>query len=399
MSAARKFVTVTIPVFVAAVLVVAGGVELWVRARWNPKNGTPGLFLSDARRGQRFAPNYDGWFAGVPVHINNLGFRDPRDYSTAKRPGTFRIVFLGDSVTFGHGSVYEHTYPYLFEQKLKAWRPDVDWQVWNLAVPGYNTSQELEHLKEIGPQFSPDLVVIGFFENDLVDNSDAGSPGVVRTLAAAAVSAAQRHIYSFDLYKKVYMRLAWKMSASDAYRQRLEAIAAEEKLLQTVEDASLLTQQAITNFDRLSGEQLRGSCLHPAPPSHALVDAVQREEGYNDWLRAVRSIQRFNTDGTYRIVFFLNVPPPQCPDTNEVFYDEGDSGVNSLFMKVMSAGTPAVSMHDALLHVRPSQMPGINGHAIGNSNVVKAEVLFAFLSDRVLPEALQRQRQTSAAAR
>ena len=74
------------------------------------------------------------------------------------------------------------------------------------------------------------------------------------------------------------------------------------------------------------------------------------------------------------------------------------TSLNALFMSVMSDGTPAVSVHDALAHVRPSQMPGINGHSIGNSNVVKAEVLFSFLSDRVLPEALRRQRQTSAAA-
>ena len=100
-------------------ILVAAGVEVWVRARWNPKNGQPGLFLSDAVRGQRFAANYDGWFAGVPVHINNLGFRDSRDYSLTKSPKTFRIIFLGDSVTFGHGSVYEHSYPYLLEQKLK----------------------------------------------------------------------------------------------------------------------------------------------------------------------------------------------------------------------------------------------------------------------------------------
>ena len=67
-----------------------------MRATWNPKRGTPGLFLVDAVRGQRFAPNYSGWFAGVPVHINNLGFRDPRDYQLAKGPRTFRIVTLGD---------------------------------------------------------------------------------------------------------------------------------------------------------------------------------------------------------------------------------------------------------------------------------------------------------------
>ena len=383
--AVRKLFAVTGPACVAAVLLSGAAVEIWVRATWNPKRGTPGLFLTDAVRGQRFAANYNGWFAGVPVRINTLGFRDPRDYSLAKGLRTFRIVFLGDSVTFGHSAVYEHTYPYLLEQRLEQWRPDVDWQVWNLGVPGYNTSQELAHLKEVGPQFAPDLVIVGFFENDLVDNRDAGSPGAVRVLAARALSVAQQHVYSFDLYKKVVLRLAWKASASDAYRRRLEGIADDEKLLTTVEDASLLQQQAITKFDRLSDEQLRGSCPSAAPADRALVDAARRQPGYAEWLDAVRGFQRLNHEGAYRILFFLNVPPPQCPDTDEVFYDEGGNGLNALFMKVMSDGAPAVSMHDALLRVRPSQMPGIKGHSIGNSNVVKAEVLFNYLRDRTLP--------------
>jgi GDSL-like Lipase/Acylhydrolase family len=374
----RKLAAVTLPALVVSLL-LAAAIEIWVRATWNPKRGTPGLFLTDAVRGQRFAPNYDGWFAGVPVHINNLGFRDPRDYSLPKGQKTFRIVFLGDSVTFGHSSVYEHTYPYLLEQRLKQWRPEVDWQVWNLGVPGYNTSQELAHLEEIGRQFAPDLVIVGFFENDLVDNRDVGHPGALKQTVPRVLSVAQRHIYSFDLYKKVILRLAWALSSSDAYKRRLVSIADDEKLLMTVEDASLLKQQAITNFDRLSDEQLRGTCPHPPAPSGALVDAVQHQDGYADWLRAVRGFQRLSREGAYRIVFFLNVPPPQCPDTDEVFYDEGPASLNAFFTKVMSDGMPVVSMHDALLHVRPSQMPGIKGHSIGNSNVVKADVLFDYL--------------------
>ncbi len=396
----RKIFTVTLPAAIIAMFVLAVAAEIWVRVTWKPKRGTPGLFLVDPVRGQRFAANYSGWFAGVPVHINNLGFRDPRDYDLAKGPLTFRIVVLGDSVTFGHSSVYEHTYPYLLEQHLKQWRPDVDWQVWNVAVPGYNTSQELAHLNEIGPQFNPDLVVVGFFENDLVDNRDVGAPGLARKTGAAVLSFLQRHIYSFDLYRKVILRLAWKLSSSDAYRQRLEAIADDEKLLATVEDASLLRQQAITNFDRLNDEQVRGTCPHPIPADGSLVRAVQHEPGYVEWINAVRGFQRLEREGRYHIVFFLNVPPPQCPDTDQLFYDEGENGMNTLFMRVMSDGTPAVSVHDALLHVRPSQMPGIRGHSIGNSNVVKAEVLFDYLRDRVLPTLVPpRQTQTSAAAR
>ena len=396
----KKLFTVTLPAACITVLVLAAAVEVFVRVTWNPKRGTPGLFVVDPVRGQRFAPNYNGWFAGVPVHINNLGFRDPRDYALSKGPRTFRIVTLGDSVTFGHSSIYEHTYPYLLEQHLRKWRPDIDWQVWNVAVPGYNTSQELAHLKEIGPQFKPDLVIVGFFENDLVDNREVGAPGIVRKTGARILSFAQRHVYSFDLYKKAILRLVWKLSSSDAYRRRLEGIADDEKLLATVEDASLLKQQAITDFDRLSDEQLRGSCPHAPAATRALIDAAQQQPGYADWVKAVRGFQQLEREGAYHVVFFLNVPPPQCPDTDEVFYDEGDNGLNALFMKVMSDGTPAVSVHDALLHVRPSQMPGIRGHSIGNSNVVKAESLFEYLRDRELPTLVPPpQTQTSAAAR
>ena len=62
-----------------------------------------------------------------------------------------------------------------------------------------------------------------------------------------------------------------------------------------------------------------------------------------------------------------------------MFYDEGPNSLDAFFTRVMSDGMPVVGMHDALLHVRPSQMPGIKGHSIGNSNVVKAEVLFDYL--------------------
>jgi hypothetical protein len=374
----RRILVVTVPAFLIATFVFAAAIEVWVRATWDPRRGTPGLFLTDAVRGQRFAANYDGWFAGVPVHINNLGFRDPRDYALAKGPRTFRIVFLGDSVTFGHSSVYEHTYPYLLEQRLKMWRPGVDWQVWNLGVPGYNTSQELAHLEAVGPAFAPDLVIVGFFENDLVDNRDNSHPGFARVVAARVLSQLQRHVYSFDLYKKVVLRLVWRLSASDAFGRRLESLADDEKLLATVKDASLLKQQAITPVDYVSDEELRTACPHQPAPNHVVVDAVEHREGYRDWLDAIRGFQRLSREGAYRILFFLNAAPGYCPDT-DTFYDEGPTGLNAFLVRTIGAGLPVVSSHDAFLHRRPSQMPAANGHSLGNSNVIKADVLFDYL--------------------
>jgi hypothetical protein len=380
----RKVLTVTLPAFLVCGVVAAAAMEVWVRARWEPKRGTPGFFLSDPVRGLRLAANYRGWFAGVPVQINRLELRDPREYDLAKGPHTFRVLVLGDSVTFGHGSVYEHTYPYLLEQRLKAWRPETDWQVWNAAVPGYNTSQELAHLREVGPLFTPDLVIVGFFENDLIDNHESTAPGALRRLQSRALAVAQRHVYSLDVYKKVYLQLAWKLSASDDYRRRLEHLGSGETMITSVADASTLPQQALTPVERLTDAQVRDiNCIYGMKPNPTLIPAIEHAPGFARWLAAVRGLQRLNATGTYRIVFFLNDVPPVCPD-GDVFYDGGTKAIDDFYLRIMSEGTLAVSCYDAFLHRRPSQMPNAAGHSIGNANAVKADVLFEFVRDRLV---------------
>ena len=226
-----RLVAVSLPALLVALAVLAACVEVWTRARWDPRQGTPGFFLPDPVRGQRLAAGYTGWFAGVPVKINQLELHDDREYALAKGPNTFRILVLGDSVTFGHGSVGEHTYPRLLEDRLRAWKPAIDWQVWNAGVPGYNTSQELAHLLEVGPAFQPDLVIVGFFENDLVDNHPIAHPGRVVRAATSGFAFLRRHLYSLELYKRVYLTLAWRLSTRTDYRRRLEHLGTEEALI------------------------------------------------------------------------------------------------------------------------------------------------------------------------
>jgi hypothetical protein len=378
----KKLLFVTVPALLVVVAVVAGAVEVWVRASWDARKGVPGFFVSDPVRGQRLAANYSGWFAGVPVHINSLELRDTREYALEKGPRTFRILVLGDSVTFGHGSVYEYTYPYLLEQQLKAWRPDVDWQVWNAAVPGYNTSQELAQLVEVGPRFKPDLVVVGFYENDLIDNSEPRQPGAITRAVYRGLSFARRHIYSLELYKRVVLTIAWRLSSSDEYRLRLDHVGTEEALLTRASDARALEQQRLSPYDWLSDDEVAAyRCPEGMKPDHAVVDAVQRQTGFRDWLEAVRGFQALQASGAYRIVFFLNVVPRECYDR---FYD-ATRVMNDFYLQVMGNGTPAVSCHEAFLHTRPSQMPFAAGHSLGNANALKANVLFDFLRTRVLP--------------
>jgi len=382
-AAIGKFLTLTLPALMLTVLAAGAGVEAWVRWRWDPLKGSPGFFESDPMRRQRLAPDYTGWFAGVPVHINRLGFRDDREYSLAKGASTFRILVLGDSVTFGHGSVGEHTYPFLLEQKLKAWRPDVDWQVWNLGVPGYNTSQELAYLLQVGPTFHPDLVIVGFFENDLIQNDDVPSVIQNNTPASVLKSLVQRHLYSLELYRRVYLTLLWKIGHSNAYYQRLEHLAVEDELLAKTEQVNDLAQQRLTPIERLTDEQVRTfNCVYGQRPNPAVIEDMQRDAGFAPWLGAVRRLQALNISGQYRMLFFLNLAPPVCPD-GDMFYDGGSVAINAFFLKTFSEGAPAVSAYDELRHRRPSQMPNACCHAIGNTNLVKAEVLFDFVRDRM----------------
>ncbi|HYU78697.1 MAG TPA: GDSL-type esterase/lipase family protein [Vicinamibacterales bacterium] len=383
-----RLVAITVPSILLSGFVAAIAIEIWVRSAWNPRKGSPGLFVSDAARGQRLAPNYDGWFAGVPTHINNLGFRDDRDYALEKGLNTFRILVLGDSVTFGHGAI--HTYPRLLEDKLRGWRHDVDWQVWNAGVPGYNTSQELAQLLEVGPAFKPDLVVVGFYDNDVTDNQPVAPVSRAAVAGSSVLAWLQRHIYSYEFYKRAGLQLASRLSRSEDYRLRLQHVGTEEALLQHVDRVANLEEQVIGEYDRLSDTDVAQlKCPDGEKPDPAFEQKLHQIPGWEHWLNAVRRLQQLHHEGTYRIVFFLQVVPPVCAD-GDYFYAGGTGESNRLFTTLMADDrVPAVSTFDAFLHRRPSQMPLARGHTIGNSNMTKAEVLFDYLRTMVLPPLLQ----------
>lgn len=387
----RRLLFLSLPAALVASGLAGILVEAWVRFQWDDRQGTPGFFLSDPVRGNRLAAGYDGWFAGVPVKINGLGFRDRREYSLTKAPGTFRILVLGDSVTFGHGTLDTTTYPFLLEQRLKAWRPDVNWEVWNLGVPGYNTGQELAYLNEVGPKYQPDLVVIGFFPNDFTNNDVVSSPSLRRRAASAVQRTMQRYLYSYELYKKVFLTLRWRLLTHADDRRRIEHLAGEEQLLGRGEDASLLASQRLTGVERFDDRQVR-EFLCPgesrqADPSGAeeLRASIRaRTPAIAPWLDAVRGLQQLGRDGAYRLMFFINMAPKVCQGADR-FYDLGSLSDDDLLVEVLGDGVPVASVTREFMHYRPSQMPAAGGHSIGNSNRVKADVLFDFLRTRVLP--------------
>jgi hypothetical protein len=108
----------------------------------------------------------------VTAHINSLGFRG-KELSTAKKPGTIRILILGDSQTFGWGVGDEETYSSRIEQILhQKGYPNIE--VINAGwTSGFSPDTYYLFLKSRGMEFNPDIVLMGFFVySDITDLSE-----------------------------------------------------------------------------------------------------------------------------------------------------------------------------------------------------------------------------------
>lgn len=97
---------------------------------------------------------------------NLFGFRSPYE-SVGKDPGTFRVLALGDSFTWGDRVADpDSTWPALLEASLERRWPDRVVQVVNMGQRGWTTRNEAELLRRLGWQLEPDLVLVQFNVND-----------------------------------------------------------------------------------------------------------------------------------------------------------------------------------------------------------------------------------------
>ena len=121
-------------------------------------------------------PNSNFVSLGVPFRTNEFGFRDRP--TLTKTPGMFRVLCLGDSVTFGTGVTNEQTFPNVLENLLQQRaRPGVTVDVINGGVSAYNVRNIRGLLETVIDLLQPDVVVYTFVENDLDDSVSVDGKG------------------------------------------------------------------------------------------------------------------------------------------------------------------------------------------------------------------------------
>lgn len=138
----------------------------WALDPFTHYHPTTGLFLRDDALGWRMRPSAREEWGERLIATNSLGLRGP-EISANKHPGVKRVLFLGDSVTFGFRIRENATFPRRVEALLASGPAPVE--VINAGVGGYSPWQYDEYLRRDGIHLEPDVIVVGFVLNDVTE--------------------------------------------------------------------------------------------------------------------------------------------------------------------------------------------------------------------------------------
>jgi lysophospholipase L1-like esterase len=101
----------------------------------------------------------------VMTRVNAMGLRGP-DVPDERKPGEVRLLTLGDSSVFGYGVDEPMVMDRVAASVLRTyWRVPV--RGINGGTPGYTSVQALATLREVGPRYRPQWVVIAAIWSDL----------------------------------------------------------------------------------------------------------------------------------------------------------------------------------------------------------------------------------------
>jgi len=218
-----KITTVCLGIFVALLLG-----EVTMRIHYYRKMGTKTLVLESGALSYSHKPSikFTNKY-GMDVKYNSFGFIG--EEISKKKNGTFRILGIGDSITYAS---------YLQEDKRFINRVAVNLsektgepvEVINAGVGGYNTWQEFELINLKGLIVEPDLIIIGVCLNDFVYKKPSLKKNLLGGLTENYRDGSKARYFDFlykrsDLYKFLYDSLSKVRRGKfdeEGYRQYLK---------------------------------------------------------------------------------------------------------------------------------------------------------------------------------
>lgn len=145
------------------------------------------LFASDPELFWRLRPGLEKPDASGPLFgilSNSQGLREDHEIRIPKAKGEIRILFLGDSCTFGEYLSHAESFVQGVEDSLRSLFPGAAVECINAGVPGYTLFQGWRFLETEGYGFEPDVVVVYFGWNEGASWGGMSDPQQYETLQA-----------------------------------------------------------------------------------------------------------------------------------------------------------------------------------------------------------------------
>jgi len=192
--------------------------------------------------------NWSTRYGGHPVRVNNFGLRGPQ--IGRRLPGTPRVVFVGDSVTFGYGLPEESTYVHLLNGRRIGGSAPIE--TINAAIAGWSAREYRMFVERYAEALQPDAIIVGVVLNDLTEllNGRLETTGQSSISAINTLTLLARRSAAVSALKRLYIRVAdprgreldsvRELAERPESRAVREAMASHlEELMQTYEFAAV----------------------------------------------------------------------------------------------------------------------------------------------------------------
>jgi hypothetical protein len=168
MKAKFRVVALNLGVALFAALVAVGVGELYLRF-FRPQPLEAAYMWEDGTL--RHIPSFSFTYARQEfsslVRFNALGLRGS-EIAPDPRPGIPRVLFMGDSFVEGKQVGEEEVVTAALQRLAAAGGHPIE--VINAGVAGYGTGEEILLWEQVGPALKPELVILGFYPNDVRNN-------------------------------------------------------------------------------------------------------------------------------------------------------------------------------------------------------------------------------------
>ncbi len=139
-----------------------------------PQPLSPPLAIYDPDVGYSLIPNTSGVHTipglfSVTINVNSFVFRD-YEYNKEIGNDTVRLIFLGDSMTFGWGVELNETFVKKLEKKLNEENKTKHYELLNFGTAGYGSINQYAQFKKYGYEYNPNFAILVYDFHDGEEN-------------------------------------------------------------------------------------------------------------------------------------------------------------------------------------------------------------------------------------